>query len=90
MKNLPVFLAEELQAKGLTSKEQRVQRSERSKTRLLRGQRTVREHWVAEYPTQLAAGSEGSGLPDEGEELRSGPEDAGVRFLWNLGVKDLF
>lgn len=89
MKNLPVFLAEELQAQGLTSKEQHVQRSERSKTRLLlRGQRTVREHWASEYPTQLAAGAEG--LPDEGEELRPGPEDPGVRFLWNLEVKDLF
>lgn len=48
--NLPVFLAKELQAKGLTSKEQNVQRPERSKTRLLLRQRIVREHWVAEPP----------------------------------------
>lgn len=43
---------------------------------------------LLEYPTQLTARAEGSGMPDEGEELKPGPEDPGVHFLWNLGAKD--
>ena len=84
MKNLPVFLAE---VKGLTSKEQPVQRSAPRDLRQGfgckgRGQSgSTGSQSLLEYP---------SGLPDEGEELRPGPEDLGVHFLWNLGVKDLF
>lgn len=77
MKNLPVFLAEELQAEidlqgtacpGIYCEG--------------RGQSgSIGLQSLLEYPTQLATRAEGSRLPDEGEELRPGPEDPGVHFL---------